>query len=534
MASGLDSRPPAQPRPLSILQSFGYGCAFLDYDGDGWQDVLLLASGHPRLYRNRQRQGVTQPRIEFEETTAATGLDQFAGDWRGCAVGDVDRDGFTDLLLTGHRRLALLRNASARRWHDVTRAAGLDPHNRGQWGSSAGFMDLDGDDQLDLVLLNYVSFGPQDQQYCQWRMGVTSGCGPAEYRAQLPELWRNLGGGRFENASARSGMRGSRGKGLTLAFADVNHDDRMDFYIGNDGTPSDLMVNSGGLRFRNVGNQSGVAYGSVPGEAISAMGADWGDYDRDGWLDLVVTAFSNQPYSLLRATGAATGIALFEHAGDRAGVTGPTYRPLGFGAKWLDADNDGWPDLAFANGHVHDNAEQIDPLTRYRQPLMLLRNLHGNHFVDLAPELGEPFTRPLVGRGLVTGDYDNDGRVDLLVTDMEGDPLLLHNRSETGGHWLTLDLRGAGADRIAYGARVAARAGPQLWVGCVSPAASFLSSSDPRLHFGLGEVTRLDVVTIDWPGGHRESWRDLAVDRILVVREGSGAAGAVVQAGGGR
>jgi hypothetical protein len=525
--SGIDYRWPDQPRPMNILESFGRGCGFLDYNGDGRQDALLVATPHPRLYRNRTGEAPGQK--PFEEVTAATGLDRLTGDWRGCAAGDVDGDGFVDLLLTGYRRLALLHNDRGRRWADITRQAGLDPTNHGHWASSAGFMDLDADGWLDLVLLNYVVYGPELQQYCQWKPGVTSGCGPNQYRPEYPELWQNVGNGRLRDATRRSGLLASHGKGMVLAFADVDEDGRIDFYVGNDGTPSDLMRNRGRLRFSNTGRASGVAYGSVAGEAISAMGADWGDYDRDGRLDLAVTAFSNQPFSLLRATGPG----VFEHVGDRTGVTAATFRPLGFGAKWLDVDNDGWCDLAFADGHVHDNTEQIDPLTRYRQPLILLHNEQGNQFFDLAPDLGDPLTRPLVGRGLGTADYDNDGRVDLLVVDMEGSPLVLSNRSDSSGHWLSLDLRGRDANRFAYGARVTARAGGQVWVQTVSPAASFLSTSDPRIHLGLGAASRLESVTIDWPRGQRDVFHDLAVDRHLVVHEGSTAA-TILQAGGTR
>ncbi len=505
-----------QPRPVRILEAIGRGCAFLDYDQDGWLDVLLVDAPGPRLFRNR---GDGQ----FEESTSATRLSPRPAEWHGCAVGDVDGDGFPDLLLAGYRCLALFRNDAGRRWRDVTAAAGLDPGNRGHWATSAGFMDLDADGRVELVLLNFVVFGPGEQQYCQFKPGIRSGCPTGVYRPQFAELWRNVGRqpGRpaYRDVTPTSGFGSTHGKGLVLAFADANDDGRVDLYLGNDGVPSDLMVNQGGLRFRNRGLESGVAYGSVKEEAISAMGADWADFDRDGRLDLVVTAFANQPYSLLRAVGGGQ----FEHAGDRTGITALTFRPLGFGANWFEMDNDGWPDLVFANGHVYDNTEQIDPLTTFRQPLMLLHNQQGAQFIDLVPDLGGDLAVPRLGRGTARGDFDNDGRDDLLVVDFEGQPLLLRNETRGGNHWLTLDLRGRGANRQAYGARVTIRAGERVWVADLSPACSYLSSSDPRLHFGLGETTSLDTVTVRWPSGRRETIRGVEVDRILTLHEGAGA-----------
>jgi enediyne biosynthesis protein E4 len=509
VAAGLRYRWPEQPRPMRNLEAIGAGCAFLDYDNDGWQDILLVGKPHPVLFHNNGGG-------RFEEASQVTGLSVHQADWKGCAVGDCDGDGFLDLLLTGYRRLALLKNEGGRRWTNVTAAAGLDPQNRSHWGSSAGFMDLNRDGALDLVLLNYVVFGPKEKQYCILGRGVRSGCPPQEYRPEYGELWRNLGSGRFKDVTGPSGMENTHGKGLVLAFSDVDGDERIDFYLGNDGTPADLMLSLGGMRFRNVGLSSGVAYGAIRGHAMAAMGADWSDYDRDGRLDLTVTGFSDEAYALFRNLGRGQ----FEHAGDRTGITGPTYKPLGFGANWLDFDNDGWPDIAFANGHVYDNIEQIDPLSTFRQPLMLFHNQKGREFRDLVPELGGEVAKPIVGRGSATGDYDNDGRMDLLVVDYEGEPLLLHNQSQTPNHWLTLDLRSNGPNRFAYGARVTARAGKQVWVAEVSPASSYLSSSDPRLHFGLGEVVSLDSLTIRWPSGRTQVLRDIRGDRILRIQEG--------------
>jgi enediyne biosynthesis protein E4 len=512
--AGLTHRWREQPRPMRNLEAFGTGCAFLDFDGDGWQDILLVDGPHAVLYRN---DGAGR----FVDVTEQTGLAAVAGDWKGCAVGDYDGDGRPDLLLTGFHCLALLRNVGGERWQDVTAQAGLDRRNRGHWGSSAGFMDLDGSGTLDLVLLNYVVFGPDEPQYCELRPGIRSGCPPHRYRPEFAELWRNAGNGRFEDVTARSGLAETHGKGLVLAFADVNDDGRPDFYIGNDGTPAELMINLGGLRFRNAGIESGAAYGAIPGHALAAMGADWADYDRDGRLDLAVSAFSDEPYAVLRGLGGG----LFEHVADSLAVSGPTLKPLGFGTKWLDVDNDGWPDLVFTNGHVYDNASDIDPLSTFRQPLMLFHNQEGRQLLDVVPSLGGDAARPILGRGLATGDFDNDGRIDLLVVDYEGPPLLLHNRGAAGNHWLRFDLRGRRPNTGAYGARVTARHGEQTWIGQVSPASSYLSSSDPRVHFGLGELAGVESVTIRWPSGKETVLRNVHANQTVIVDEDEQAVG---------
>jgi hypothetical protein len=371
---------------------------------------------------------------------------------------------------------------------------------------------------MDLVLLNYVVFGPHEPQYCELRPGIRSGCPPATYKPEFGELWENVGGGRFRNVTEQSGMKATHGKCLVVAFMDLMGNGRMSFYIGNDGTPADFMFNEGHMHFTNIGLPTGLAWGELPGHAMAAMGADWADYNRDGRLDLAVSGFSDESYSVVRNDG----MGVFEHVADSLGIAGPTLKPLGFGTKWLDMDNDGWPDLSYANGHVYDNTNEIDPLSSYREPLMLFHNDHGAHFEDLVPRMDPAVAKPIVGRGSATGDFDNDGRMDLLVVDYEGSPLLLHNQSQTANHWITLDLRGLPPNRFAYGAEVSARTGNTVWVGQVSPASSYLSSSDPRIHFGLGPITRLDSLRIRWPDGRTDIFRGVSADRILRVEERPG------------
>ena len=497
-------------RPLRIIDALGVGCAFFDLDNDGDQDVLLVSEPSCGLFLN-DGQG------RFKEITAAAGLDTTKGAWKACAIGDYDGDGWLDLLLSGYRCLALLRNQGGTRFSDATRAMGLDPRNGNQWGTSAGFMDLDRDGDLDLVVQNYVVWGPQVRQLCEFN-GVKMGCPPKHYQPEKPRLYRN-DGGKYTDVSRAGGLDDTTGVGLVVGFDDANDDGKMDFYLGNDAVPADFMQNSGGMKFRNVALMNGTAY-AENAQPLAAMGVDFADYDRDGRLDFSATAFSEASYALFHNEGHG----VFTDISTRVDLAGPTFLSLGFGVKFVDVDNDAWPDLFYVNGHVYDAVNSTNPQLEFRQPSMLFHNEQGKHFTDLAPSLGGDLVRPIVGRGSATGDVDNDGRMDLLVVDYEGKPLLLRNQSTNTSHWLKLDLRGSRKNRFAYGAHVTMRSGSDVWVGEVSPVSSYLSSSDPRLHFGLGTVSHVDSVTVRWPEGRVEEFPIDGVDRIVTIREGEGKA----------
>ena len=499
---------PEQPRPMTALDAFGAGCAAFDGDNDGWQDVLLVGNPSPALFRNTGGG-------RFQEVTLESGLQAVAGHWTGCAIGDYDGDGLLDVLLTGYHQLALFKNVGGLRFELVTESAKLDPLNQGYWGASAGFMDLDGDSWLDLVILNYVIYGPDSPKYCEYAPGVRSGCSPRSYLPERGQIWRNTGQGTFELVAAEQGMRQTHGVGLVLAFTDLDEDGRMDFYIGNDGVAADLLHNQGQMQFENIASVAGVAT-SDSGGAVSAMGADWADFDRDGRLDLAVTNWHGNSFVMFQSLGHN----LFLDCAKPTDLARSTKNRMGFGAKWIDFENDGWPDLFFVNGHVYDNSAEIHgPSVPFRQPMCLFWNDHGRKFRDIVPQLGTDIQRSMVGRGSATADFDNDGRVDLLAVDFEGAAMLLENRTETSQHWLKLDLRGKTPNVFAYGARVVGKAGDQVWLAEVSPTSSYLSSSDPRIHWGLGDLTSLDTVSIRWPSGAERTLHNVSADRILRVVE---------------
>ncbi len=501
---------PRQPRPMTALDSFGAGCAAFDFDNDGWQDVLLVGSPFPVLFRN-------EGGIRFKEMTEECGLKAVSGRWTGCSVGDYDGDGLLDLVLTGYHQLVLFKNLDGRRFRDVTTSVGLDPFNQGYWGASSGFMDLDGDLWLDLVILNYVIYGPNSRKYCEYTPGVISGCGPKTYPPEYGQIWRNTGAQTFELVPPEQGMQQTHGVGLVLAFTDLDDDRRMDLYIGNDGVVADLLRNQGRLSFENIAAVAGVAT-SDGGGAVSAMGADWADFDRDGKLDLAVTNWQGDSFVLFQNLGNC----LFVDCAKATDLARATKNRLGFGTKWVDFENDGWPDLFFVNGHVYDNSAEIHGSgVPFRQSICLFWNDRGKQFVDIVPRLGTDAQRSMVGRGSAAADFNNDGRVDLLAVDFEGPVMLLENQTDSKNHWLKLDLRGKAPNVFAYGARVVGKSGDRVWLADVSPASSYLSSSDPRIHWGLDDTTTLESLTISWPSGAKQTLRDLPVDRILRVDEES-------------
>ena len=484
------------------VETFGAGAAFLDVDGDGWLD-LYLVNGAPlsgerpdpipanRLYHNTGAGG-------FADVTAASGAGH-TGYGMGCAAADYDADGDVDLYVTNVGPNLLLRNEGAGRFADATAAVGGDD---ARWGTSCGFLDYDLDGDLDLYATNYVDFDPQKNIVCA-EGGIRSYCEPKFYEPVGDVLYRNEDG-QFRDVASEVGII-HKGRGLGVAFADYDLDGDTDIYVANDGTMNFLYQNQGN-RFAEVGLYAGGRY-NEDGLAEAGMGVEFGDWDNDGFQDIFVTNFAQETNTLYGNDGQGQ----FYDITLRAGLAECSYKPLGFGTNFLDYDNDGDLDLFVANGHVMDKITQVHPDHAYPQPNQVLCNQRGTRFVDVSTRLGPALAAAAVSRGSATADYDNDGDLDLLVTNVAAPPNLLRNDGGNRQHWLTIQLGGT-----SQHARVAVTAGGQRQVKERQAGGSYLSSSDPRLHFGLGEATRA-TVEIRWPDGTLQKMEEVTADQILHI-----------------
>ncbi len=496
--AGIRFRPDLHARsPRDILGTAGYGGGFLDYDGDGRLDVLLVGNPRCALFRN-------DPGGAFREVTREAGLD-VSGHWMGCAAADYDNDGRSDLFLSGFGAAALLHNEGGR-FRRVP-----FPFPPDMWGTSAVFFDADRDGRLDLYVGAYVRFGAGTPRLCTV-LGIRTACSPDQYAPQKGRLYRNLGDGQFRDITVAAGVAATHGKTLGVTVCDVNADGWADLYLANDQVPGDLFINRGGY-FVNRGAESGTAL-NADGFEQGGMGVDWSDVDGNGRPDLIVTTAQHEFTSLyLNRDG-----VLFEERGDALGVGSTTQERLGFGARFADLDNDGWEDLLLANGHVRDNVDRIQPGVSYAQPGMLLRHT-GRGFAEVLDGTCADVRRAIVGRAVACGDFDNDGRMDALFTNLEGAPLLLHNEGGATHHWLRLRLRGVRSPRDGTGAVVTLEAGGRRQTRWVGTGGSYLACSDPRVHFGLGSETRVDRVIVRWPAGHRQTLECPAADREWEIVE---------------
>ena len=490
---------PKGKSPLTILETIGNGAAFLDFNQDGNLDILLVGD-KTALYTGDGRGA-------FTNISDTVGLNQVTGKHLGCGVADINNDGYPDIYLSGYKTGHLLRNEAGKRLVNVSAQSGIPVQ---PFGTAVTFADIDSDSLPDLYVGNYIKFDESSIQACQRGAALTS-CPPGAYDGISGRLYKNLGNGRFSDVTSKWNVALPQGKTLGAAFAPLaGSPGRQALGIANDEVPGELFRHMGGT-FKATGQQAGIAYSSV-GVPHAGMGLDWGDVNNDGHLDLAMMTFSTEtkPIYVSDANGFFTDFAA------QLGVAADLNPYVAFGVKWLDMDNDGWLDVLVTNGHTADNIAQTGSGEVYRQPMALLRNIQG---AKLERIRGAALDNPIVGRGLATGDYDNDGGIDALAVDSAGAPVLLHNVAKNRGHWLGVKLVGKKSGKDASGALVVLKAGEQTLIRHCHADGSYLSSSDQRVHFGLGTATEVTNITIKWPSGETQTMKVDAIDRYITVEE---------------
>ncbi|MEP6914832.1 MAG: CRTAC1 family protein [Acidobacteriota bacterium] len=506
-----------------LLETTGTGVALIDYDDDGLLDLFFVngttLDGYPagqapvnHLYRNKGKGA-------FEDVTAASGLG--ASGWgQGTCVGDYDNDGHDDLFVSYWGQNRLYRNGGQGHFEDVTGTAGLTSA-RTRWGTGCAFLDYDRDGRLDLFVANYIDLdlatAPTPASgLCRYK-GVAVACGPPGLPGGKNVLYHNLGGGRFEDVSEKSGIAAARGTyGLGVSTLDFDNDGWVDLYVANDSNPSALYRNNHDGTFTDIGVQAGCAY-SQDGKPQAGMGVAVGDYDRNGTMDIFKTNFAADTSTLY----ANSGEGRCEDRTFEAGM-GVNTRWLGWGTAFVDLDNDGWLDLFLTNGHVYPEVRQLKTEAGYEQRKVVYQNRGDGRFADVSEQLGPPVTTPRPGRGAAFGDIDNDGQIDVAIANINERPDLFRLSGDARHHWITLKLVGVTSNRSAIGARVRCVAGGISQWQEVRGGGSYLSQNDLRVHFGVGLAAGSARIDVRWPNGLEEHFDRLDVDRFHTLQEGSG------------
>jgi len=501
----------------------GPGCAFLDYDNDGWMDIYLVNSGRAdfytpptplrnALYRNN-RDG------SFSDVTEKAGVGA-GGYGMGVAVGDYNGDGFPDLYVTQYGRSILYRNNGDGTFTDVTEKAGVAAPG---WASSAVWFDYDNDGRLDLFVCQFADYDKLRNQHCgdlglPAIAGMNEYCYPKPYDPLPSWLFHNNGDGTFTDVSQKTGISEYSGKAWGVVATDINNDGWMDLFVSNDTVANFLFANRGGKHFEEIGFTAGVGYGDA-GKIRSGMGVDSADFNEDGWMDLCLTNLDHEMFALYQNKRDES----FEDKSVSSGIGRATMTMSGWGIKFVDYDNDGNLDLFVVDGHPNDLVEKIKPEVSFREPLLLFHNT-GAEFRNVSPESGPVFARPMNSRGLALGDFNNDGAIDVLVANNDEPPLLLRNEVGPQNNWLGLRLIGKKANIDAVGARITYQAGDLKRNRMKVGGGGFLSSHDPRIVLGIGKRSKLDWIEIKWPqpSGAVERFTDLPLNRYVTIVEGRG------------
>lgn len=496
-----------------IIETTGSGAALIDYDNDGYPDAFLLSGdgGSNRLYRNT---GTGR----FADVTKQAGLTT-SGRWsQGVCAGDFDNDGFTDLFVTAWGGNTLYRNVDGRRFEDVTAKARVT-QDRARYSTGCAFLDYDNDGYLDIFIATYVKLDlatapqPGENPYC-WYRNLPVNCGPRGLAFDRNVLYHNNGDGTFTDVSERSGIsKPDRNYGLSVLTGDFNQDGRIDIYVACDQTPSILYINNGDGTFTDEALLRGVALDDN-GKALSGMGVASADYDGDGHSDIFRSNFSDERETLYRNRSKGD----FDDVTVSAGLAHNT-RFVGWGCGFFDFDNDGWKDLLLVNGHAFPEVDRLKIDIHYKDRAILYRNEGNGKFSDISQAAGPGILERHSARGAAFGDIDNDGAVEVLINNQNEPPSLLKQAHKPPGNWIIVQLAGVRANRSAIGASVKLTAGGHSQNSTVRSGGSYLSQDDLRLHFGLGSALQVDGLEIQWPGGHRQVEKNLAINRVVTIRE---------------
>jgi hypothetical protein len=513
-----------------ILEATGSGVAIIDYDNDGWPDIFLVNGTYLQRNPESHKKVPTSPPTShlfhnnhdgtFTDVTVKAGLAD-SGWGQGVCVGDYDNDGYEDLYVTSYGKNRLYHNQGNGTFREVAEQSGVAGSGK-EWGTGCAFIDYDRDGRLDIAVANYVHFdvksvpAPGDGPSCLWK-GTPVMCGPRGLPGAPNLLYHNLGNGKFEDVSEKSGFKKTSGHYcFSVSTLDYDEDGWPDIYVACDSTPAILYHNNHDGTFTDMAADAGVAF-NEDGREQAGMGSTVADYDGDGHLDIFKTNFSEDTSTLYRNNGDKT----FTDATLASGL-GINTQYLGWGAMFVDLDNHGWPDLLVVNGHVYPEVDSNKLGSTYRESRAVYRNLGNGKFDDISRQSGPGVTQPAPGRGLAVGDLWNDGRMEAVINNIGERAMLLVNLAKNQNHWLGVRLIGTQSNRDAIGARVTVRCSTRSWVDEVRSGSSYSSSSDLRLHFGLGGCTLAEFIQVRWPNGREEIFPGGAADRFATLKEGTG------------
>jgi hypothetical protein len=514
----------SSPAKKYIVESMSGGVALIDYDRDGWPDIYftnapgidMALAGHKArsaLFHNNH-DGT------FTDVTEKAGVGYPC--WAmGASIGDYDNDGWPDLLVTCFGGIVLYHNNHDGTFSNVTTQAGLGKDSG--WSTGAAFGDYDGDGWVDLFVAHYVDLDLKDlpefgsKQTCQYH-GIAVQCGPRGLKGSPDALYHNNGNGTFTEVSKAAGVDDAQKFfGLTAVWCDFNNDGRLDLFVANDGEPSYLYRNDGNGHFTDVALDAGVAV-NLDGSEQANMGVALGDYEHKGLFSLAISHFSEEYAALFRNNGDLN----FTDVSYPSGIARGSTPYVGWGDAFFDLDNDGWLDLIIVNGHVYPQVDTKDIGTTFREPKLLYLNQHDGTFRDISKLAGPAIQIPQVSRGLAVGDLFNDGRLEIVVENLEGEPMILQPQGGPRNHWVSFELEGAKGNRLALNARLRATAGDLVQQDQVQSGGSYLSQSDLRIHFGLAGHEKVDKLEVFWPSGKVETLTDVRADRFYILKEGEG------------